>query len=103
MITTLQPCSIMPAMCTQVSRVALNWSGTVRCCLSLIRELPPIATTATFPSMRFSFHILPIVKAMIAFCTCRRFSAMSTMIERGPLATSSVTSFPRSTGMGWMK
>ena len=47
-IATSQPSLIIEATCQQVSPAAMYWSRTVWCCLSLISELPPIATTALF-------------------------------------------------------
>src|SRR5437763_11079354 len=45
-MTTFQPWAIISAICTAVSRTAANWSETVLCASSLIREFPPMATTA---------------------------------------------------------
>ena len=45
-IATSQPSLIIEATCQHVSPAAMYWSRTVWCCLSLISELPPIATTA---------------------------------------------------------
>ena len=44
-IATRQPSATSAAMWRLVSSSAAIWSGTVWCCLSLISELPPIATT----------------------------------------------------------
>ena len=43
-----------------------------------------------------------IVRAMTAFCACRRFSASSKTTELGPSITSLVTSISRSAGSGCM-
>src|SRR6266700_1523274 len=43
-------------------------------------------------------YLTPIVNAIIAFCTCIRFSAWSYTTDCGPSITASVTSTPRSAG-----
>ena len=55
-ITMPQPSLTMVTMWWQVSRAAMYWSRTVWWYRSLIRELPPIATTA----IRLSTRIAPL-------------------------------------------
>ena len=69
-MTTFQPSWIMATMCRHVSWAAMYWSATVWCCLSLISELPPIATTAV-PGVSnmvpMAFLCQLIVRAITAF------------------------------------
>ena len=58
---------------------------------------PRSAATAALEAGSASYAA-PSSQTMIAFCTCRRFSAWSKTTERGPSITSSVISSPRWAG-----
>ena len=51
-----------------------------------------------FTHCNFLLAYLPITRAMMAFCTCSRFSASSKTTDCGPSRTSSVISSPRCAG-----
>ncbi len=94
-----QPIATKSAMEAVVSRIASYWSATVWCCLSLISELPPMATTARLARIRTSAaKPAYMVRAITAFCAWRRFSASSYTTLCGPSMTASATSMLRSAG-----
>src|SRR6266508_1440270 len=55
-MATSQPSWIIAAICQHVSPAAMYWSRTVWWYRSLIRELPPMATTALRLAMERSAH-----------------------------------------------
>ena len=75
-IATFQPSLIIVAMWRQVSPGGDVLVAHVWCVLSLISELPPMATTAVRLAIDDSPRQL-MVSAMTAFWPCRRFSAWS--------------------------
>ncbi len=89
-----------------VSAAARYWSSTVWWAASVMRLLPPIATTTRRCSvLRVRVSVMSgahIVSAITAFWTWSRFSAWSYTALWGPSITSSVTSMLRSAGSGCM-
>ena len=85
-MTTSQPPSIIEAMCAQVSLAAMYWSRTFWCITSLISELPPIATSASFlatvptSAHRQGHHGFLGVKAVLCFVVHRGLGAVNDLV-----------------------